>query len=303
MSTTTRVLLLGAALLAIATIGVTVRIANRNRERTATSVDDSASDPRDRPDAAQFWHPPPRPSQPRVADEPNDTNPRARAEDASTVAIAREVASGSSPPIAPSANTTELLPAPSANTTDAGAHPGLDLAGNTDLTPEEWRTLGERGELRFRLPARSDTSALVDDTRARALGLRSESIEPANDVLRRGDAQLLLDVRGYYREAAGRDPTPMPFDSMLDDIASRTPSDVVARVNGELARERGGVSPWQATTSEMTPYERMLRELIAYEVMIERQLAEIVGPANAHALVWGDNALGASAYTYRGTTQ
>ena len=294
MSTPTRVAVLAAALFAIAMTMATVHFALRHRGSSAEEAADISNDLPPRVEApAVVWRAPPRPTtSPTALYEPHDADSQNGRGDhrAPTVVGA----------VAPDPNVIAIDRAASGVAAVAvTADSGLDVPGNTDLTRAEWRILGERGELRFRLPAQTEQESLVDDTRARALGLRTETIAPCNEVLRQGSAQLVRDVQGYYREASGGDPAGS-FASLLDEISSRTPSDIVARVNGELARERGGVSPWQATTPEMTPYERMLRELIAYEAMIEHQLSAIVGPESAHALVWGDNAVGASSYAYRG---
>ena len=120
---------------------------------------------------------------------------------------------------------------------------GIDSDGETDLTPDEWRQLAQRGELRFALPGTGgrDPDARVNH-QAHEMGLRDHEVLGVREVFRRELERLLGELRGLYREAAGTEPGNLSLDALQSEIRDKTPGDTVAQVDWRLAQERGGLA-------------------------------------------------------------
>ncbi len=180
----------------------------------------------------------------------------------------------------------------------APARRGIESDGETDLTPEEWRQLAERGELRFTIPGSGgrDPDARVA-RQAQELGLREHEVTGVREVFRREHERLLGELRALYREAAGTDPGNLSLDALQSEIRDKTPAESVTLVDLQLARERGGLAERPAGPVEATsPYERMMRSLVSFERRLEESIAALVGAADAHALMHGPNAVGGHSY-------
>lgn len=174
---------------------------------------------------------------------------------------------------------------------------GLDNDGDTDLSPDEWRALALRGELRFALPGvggRDPQGRVAQE--ARALGLREHEVEGVQEVFRRSEARLTGELRGLYREAAGGEPGSLALDALQTEIRDKTPLETVAQVDRRLAYERGGLLPATAPSPEMSPYERMMRALVGYEPGLDRELGALVGERDARELLHGEHAVGRHSY-------
>jgi hypothetical protein len=177
---------------------------------------------------------------------------------------------------------------------------GLDDPGETDLTPEEWRTLASRGELRYRIPGARAGNDSVGEERARRLGIPEADRAEVNRVFVRAQERLMNTLRGLYREAASADPAGLSMEALCNEIRDKAPEDVLGRVNYQLSQERGGVLQWQPPRADMPPYERMMRTLIAYEREIESELAPVVGDRIAHGILHGENQVSAHSYGLTG---
>ena len=166
---------------------------------------------------------------------------------------------------------------------DPDARRGLENPGNTDLTPEEWGLLADQGELRFRLPAevgdRARRSAQLGDEEARALG----------EVMRTEQHALEARIADVYRAAMGREPEGRSLMVMMTEIEDLTTSEETERVHWMLAQERAGRRAPSAPQSE---YERMMRELVAFEGSVEQRAAAQLGPERAHTAVHQSSAHG-----------
>lgn len=180
------------------------------------------------------------------------------------------------------------------------ARRGLDDPGETDLTPEEWRTLASRGELRYRIPGARAGNESVGEERARRLGIPEADRAEVNRVFVRAQERLMNTLRGLYREAASADPAGLSMEALCNEIRDKAPEDVLGRVNYQLSQERGGVLQWQPPRADMPPYERMMRTLIAYEREIESELAPVVGDRIAHGILHGENQVSAHSYGLTG---
>lgn len=177
------------------------------------------------------------------------------------------------------------------------ARRGIEDDGNTDLTAEEWRTLAERGELRFKLPGQRDHG--ISDEVADAQGLAPDDRLRLDEIVAGEHEALEGDLRGLYAEASGLDPAGMSLRGMMSEIEDKTPAATAARIRWMLAQERAGLQSAPEPTEEMLPYERMMRRLVSFEGRLESALAAEVGPEQAHALIHGEPAMNAHAF---GTT-
>lgn len=176
-----------------------------------------------------------------------------------------------------SPETGELLP---------NARRGLDEAGNTDLTPEEWSVLAERGELRFRLPG-NESGAVSDSVRA-SVGLSEDETERLNEATRGAYRGLMSRVSDAYQAATGRSADGRSLAVMMSEIEDHTASDEAANVRWLLSQERAGRT---TTPSEpMSEYERMMRELVEFESDLEQQAAAQVGEDRAHRVIYESSA-------------
>lgn len=159
---------------------------------------------------------------------------------------------------------------------DPEARRGIEDSGNTDLTPEEWGLLADRGELRFRLPAevgeRARRSGRLSDEEARALG----------EVMHTEQRALEERIGEVYRAAMGREPEGRSLMVMMTEIEDLTTSEETERVHWMLAQERAGRRAPGAPQSE---YERMMRELVAFEGSVEQQAAAQLGSERAHTVI------------------
>lgn len=180
------------------------------------------------------------------------------------------------------------------------ARRGLDDPGETDLTPDEWRTLAARGELRYRIPGARAGNDSVGDERARRLGIPEADRAEVNRVFTRAHERLMNTLRGLYREAASADPAGLSMEALCNEIRDKAPEDVLGRVNYQLSQERGGVIAWQPPRADMPPYERMMRALVSYEREIESELAPVVGDRIAHDILHGENQVSAHSYGLTG---
>lgn len=174
---------------------------------------------------------------------------------------------------------------------------GLESDGDTDLTPDEWRTLAQRGELRFSIPGSGgrDPDGRVAH-QAQEIGLREHEVTAVRDVFRRAQERLAGELRALYREAAGTDPGTMSLDALQFEIRDKTPGETVARVDWQLAQERGGLAARGAPSPDATPYERMMRALVGYEGRLDEELTALVGATDAHDLLHGPNNVGRHSY-------
>lgn len=182
-------------------------------------------------------------------------------------------------------------------TGDAGRARGLDDNGDTDLTPDEWRTLALRGELRFSIPGvggRDPLGRIAHE--AHEMGLRDHEVTAVQEVFRRAEARLTTELRGLYREAAGTDAGSLSLDALQSEIRDKTPVETVGQVDRQLAYERGGLAPAQRATPDMTPYERMMRAVVGYEGELSRELTALLGERDAHDLLHGEHAVGRHSY-------
>jgi hypothetical protein len=166
------------------------------------------------------------------------------------------------------------------------ARRGLDEAGNTDLTPEEWSTLADRGELRFRLPG-NETGGIGDRVRASA-GLSEEEVARLNETMRGGYRGLMSRVGEAYEAATGRAADGRSLAVMMSEIEDHTASDEAAHVRWLLAQERAGRTT--TPSNPMSEYEHMLRELVGFESDMEQQAASQVGEERAHRLIYETSA-------------
>lgn len=174
---------------------------------------------------------------------------------------------------------------------DGGTAPrGLDDPGDTNLTDDEWRTLAQRGEMRFRLPASSRREGL-DEARARALNIPEQDRSEVNEVFRTAQAELQRQLGALYREASGAAPGTMSIDALMNEIRDKTPDEVVSDTIWRLAQERGGLMPARDPSPEQTPYERAMRALTGYERDLERRLVPVVGERIAHDMLFGERAI------------
>lgn len=179
-----------------------------------------------------------------------------------------------------------------AATTDPLADPG-----NTDLTQDQWRTLAERGELRWRLPGLGGRAPEERIARAaHALGLRDTEIPTVQDAFRRAHEQLDDALRGMYREASGGDPGNLSTQALMEEIRDKTPAETISNVDWTLSQERGGLQPRQPSRADMSPYERMMRAMILYEEGVERELGGAIGPRDAHDILFGEHGVGGHSF-------
>ncbi len=166
------------------------------------------------------------------------------------------------------------------------ARRGLDEDGNTDLTPEEWTTLAERGELRFRLPG--NESGAVSDSVRTSVGLSEDEAERLNETARGAYRGLMSRVGDAYQAATGRSADGRSLAVMMSEIEDHTASDEAAHVRWLLSQERAGRT---TTPSEpMSEYERMMRELVGFEGDLEHQVAAQVGEERAHRVIYESSA-------------
>ena len=161
------------------------------------------------------------------------------------------------------------------------ARRGLDEDGNTDLTPEEWTTLAQRGELRFRLPG--NESGAVSDSVRTSVGMSEEEAERFNETARGAYRGLTSRVGDAYQAATGRGANGRSLAVMMSEIEDHTAADETAHVRWLLSQERAGTT---ATPSEpMSEYERMMRELVGFESGLEQQVAAQLGAERAHRAI------------------
>jgi hypothetical protein len=166
------------------------------------------------------------------------------------------------------------------------ARRGLDDAGNTDLTPEEWSTLADRGELRFRLPG-DESGGMGDHVRTSA-GLSEDEATRLDETMRGAYRDLMSRVGEAYRAATGRAPDGCSLAVMMSEIEDHTAADEAAHVRWMLAQERAG----RGTTRSdpMSEYERMMRQLVEFEGDLEQQAATQVGEERAHQVIYESSA-------------
>lgn len=174
---------------------------------------------------------------------------------------------------------------------------GIDSDGETDLTPDEWRQLAQRGELRFAIPGTGgrDPDARINH-QAHEMGLRDHEVLGVREVFRRELERLLGELRGLYREAAGTDPGNLSLDALQSEIRDKTPGDTVALVDWRLAQERGGLAEAPAARADASPYERMMRAVVGYEARVAEALTALVGATASHDLLHGPGAVGGHSY-------
>jgi|GEM_PF-1581102 len=174
---------------------------------------------------------------------------------------------------------------------------GIDSDGETDLTPDEWRQLAQRGELRFALPGTGgrDPDARINH-QAHEMGLRDHEVLGVREVFRRELERLQGELRGLYREAAGVDPGNLSLDALQSEIRDKTPGDTVALVDWRIAQERGGLAEAPAARADASPYERMMRAVVGYEARVAEALTALVGATASHDLLHGPGAVGGHSY-------
>jgi hypothetical protein len=166
------------------------------------------------------------------------------------------------------------------------ARRGLDERGNTDLTPEEWATLADGGELRFRLPV-GESGTLDDDVRE-DLALTDAEAARLGETVRGAYGGMLSRVGEAYRSATGRVYEGQSLAVMMSEVEDHTAADEVARVRWMLSQERAGRST--SPSDPMSEYERMLRELVGFEGDLEQQAASQIGEERAHRLIHENSA-------------
>ena len=176
-----------------------------------------------------------------------------------------------------SPETGELLP---------NARRGLDDDGNTDLTQEEWSTLAQRGELRFRLPGNA-SGAVSDHVRAE-VGLSEEEASRLNETIGAAHRGLSSRVGEIYESATGRSADGRSLAVMMSEIEDHTAEDEAAHVRWMLSQERAEIST--TPSDPMSEYERMLRELVGFEGDLEQQTAAQVGAERAHRVIYESSA-------------
>jgi hypothetical protein len=110
---------------------------------------------------------------------------------------------------------------------DSNARRGIDVDGNTDLTPDEWRSLAERGELRWRIPGRG--LQLTNDRMVEALGLAPDDVDAIDRTQQQHLSALTERVRELYREATGGDGAGMSLDGMVSEISDKSDGRGVGR--------------------------------------------------------------------------
>jgi ferric-dicitrate binding protein FerR (iron transport regulator) len=177
------------------------------------------------------------------------------------------------------------------------AREGIDSSGNTDLTREEWRTLAERGELRFRLPGREHDS--IRDEMVEAYGLDPAAEAELERLIGQAHERLRDEIGELYREATGLDSAGVSLQAMMSEIDDKSPRDMASHIRWLLAQERAGLAVAPPVTDDMPPYERMMRHLVGFESELESQLAEEVGPETAHSLLFREPSISAHSF---GTT-
>jgi hypothetical protein len=162
------------------------------------------------------------------------------------------------------------------------ARRGLDERGNTDLTPEEWATLADGGELLLRLPF--GESGTLDHGEREDLALTDAEAARLGETVRGAYGGMLSRVGEAYRSATGRVYEGQSLSVMMSEIEDHTAADEVARVRWMLAQERAGRTT--TPSNPMSEYERMLRELVGFEGGLEQQAASQIGEERAHRLIY-----------------
>ncbi len=175
---------------------------------------------------------------------------------------------------------------------------GLADEGNTDLTPEEWRTLAEKGELRYSIPGLDVDGVSREVVEAR--NLQPHETEQIKRTVEAAHDTLMQSVRELYREATGGDPGSMSLTSLVAEISDKTPRTAASHVRWLLSQERAGLQTPPSVTTDLIPYERMLRALVGFEGGLERELTELLGPNLAHELIHSEPGLSAHAYGMSG---
>jgi hypothetical protein len=155
-----------------------------------------------------------------------------------------------------------------------------------DLTPAQLRRLAERCALRYDVPPVGDRPALLDEEHARALGIEPAEARVYDRVLAEENERFLSAMRTLYLEATGdtEGVRVLGVWSLRQEIAAKAIPEDRSEAHRRLSLERAGLLRPPEDPTERSPYERLLRLMIAAGDEFEQGLSAELGPARAHEL-------------------
>ena len=146
------------------------------------------------------------------------------------------------------------------------------------FSPEEWRDMAQRCELRWQLPPFGSTPELLTEEEAARFGMTPRSRELYNRILAQANQQFSDEMRALYREMTG------------DDRAAG--SLLLRHVMDELRRNGGNAETLRRLALEQagdakpgsTLYERFLRLQLTIGDRLQAELNRQLGPDLARSL-------------------
>jgi len=168
----------------------------------------------------------------------------------------------------------------------ASALPGLNPVSSESwgegkffgFSPEEWRDMAERCELRWQLPPFGSTPELLSEEDAARFGMSASQRELYNRILAQENQQFSDQMRSLYREMTG-DPGTSSSLLLHHVLADLRRSGGDAEAHRRLAQELAG----DAKAGDSI-YERFMRAQLGAGDRLQAELNRQLGPALARSL-------------------
>jgi ferric-dicitrate binding protein FerR (iron transport regulator) len=163
-----------------------------------------------------------------------------------------------------------------------------------DLTQDDWKELAAKGEVRSRIPCLpSEENALTTPKNLAADGLPESDLQPINAALQQSSQKIwdtirplclkALDGNGAVADALGQN----ACESLVFAMAKKH-EDTAEEIR-EVAEIRAGERPVPKDMTSLGTVGQLVYTMSGESTSLEQQLAQSIGPDDAHAFVYSDH--------------
>jgi ferric-dicitrate binding protein FerR (iron transport regulator) len=169
----------------------------------------------------------------------------------------------------------------------------LPIKDSFDLGPEDWADLAKDGTIKFRVPCSHPKEWKPKPESLDKLGLAPGDTATLRDAYAKSNQRVWAQMKPLCAQAAGTLEVAEKLGAstcthLIVDVARAedpTATNEAMRVVGEI---RAGLRPVPGPDEKMHPVEKLFLILTAENKAFEGDLAQSVGPADAHRIAFAD---------------
>jgi hypothetical protein len=160
-----------------------------------------------------------------------------------------------------------------------------------DLTPDDWKEMAKEGKVVSRTPCASPAAWMPTPDQLAKDGLAPTDAQAIHDARAQSYGRVWGVIRPLCVQALQGDAKvadklgPVTCSSLVSDVSRSNGEDTAEELRA-VAEMRAGMRPYDP--SALGSYGQILWEESGETQAMEQQLAQAIGPADAHAFVYGD---------------